>query len=451
MSGGQSRSQSDDKALTRRALLTNAAKLSGAGAVTGLGLVGCGSTSSSTSTQKSVASKRPTNVTISFWVIPYGTPTLPPFLDKHAALFKEQTGITVDVVLLSATSSTQKWNLAMANGSPPDVGDMFYLQSRIVQGRSKWGPLDITSFVDQGQFGDFNRFVPVAQREAKYKNRIYAVPWRIDIRDFVYNAAFVPTAPTTLDDFAQSAQNAYFAHRLQAGSQTIGGLYDQLKAVGACWGVEYLSGDLSRPILNDPRWLDACKWTQSMIKKKVLLAAAGIDITLPPFDNFVTQQVSSLFGGNESVVTIAKSTAPQVLPKIRSAGMPIGPAGQSICTASSGQFAVMQNSPHQAEGMKWIQYLTSPAVISDLCVATGTWPADEQAQSVLADSFSRPFFESSKTALGIDQPSPAWAELSAVPSGAFSQLTTDIFALKDPKTALATAQSAAEGVLARYA
>ena len=68
------------------------------------------------------------------------------------------------------SAALQKWALAMANGSNPNIGDMFYLQSRF--SRPSTVPMDITAEVKSGDFGNWGRFVPVAQRESSYLGKI---------------------------------------------------------------------------------------------------------------------------------------------------------------------------------------------------------------------------------------------------------------------------------------
>ena len=390
---------------------------------------------------------------ITFGTMPY--PVEPAkwqaFQKSTMAKFKKETGITVDWTTLVAQSFFQKWSLAMSKGTPPDVGDMFYLQSRVLQGKGKWGPVDLTERVEKGEFGNWDRFPPVAQREAKYEGKIYGVPWRIAAFPFVYNSALVPTAPTSIEDFEQVSADLFAKGGLKAGSTTWGQPYFQINAPAAVWGIEALTADLKKSALDDPRWLESMTWVQDMVSKNVLYKEAGIDApTGVSFDTVLRGQVGSAFNGDSSIMAAAEGTAPDMVKKLKSAPTPIGPTGKSTSIASSAQFAVFENSKAIDAGIEWIKYLIKPEVVAEMCKVTGQGPADIEVQDVLATPFTKPFYEASRTALGIDLPTPAWSELTAQPDGPLTELTRSVFAGRDVQEALGTANDKVNEILSKY-
>ena len=43
--------------------------------------------------------------------------------------------------------------------------------------------------------------------------------------------------------------------------------YQALCSVAAMWDVQWLTPDLTKSALKDPRWAEACNWAQKMIKQ----------------------------------------------------------------------------------------------------------------------------------------------------------------------------------------
>ncbi len=442
----ESTSQQVAGQVTRRDFIEDGLKL-GAGAAIGGSLLAAGTT------QPARAATRRASSTgaVRFWVQPYGDPKAwNTLLEQNVAAFKKQTGITVHYEVIPWASALQKWDLAMGTGDVPDVGDMFYLQSRVLQGRGKWGPLDLTSHVKSGAFGDYQRFVPVARREAAYKGAVYGIPWRIDIRAFIYDSNLWPSVPATYNDFAQMASSAVTSKKLIAAAQTIGVPYQQLKVIAAAWGLEFLTPDLKHSTLMDPRWGQVCTWIQNMVNKRVLLQQAATNLTLPAFDNFLEGRVAVLLGGNHQVVPTAQGTAPRMVSKISSGLMPTGPAGKHFSIASTAQFSIFENTKAKAESLQWVRYLTSPAVNKQWSIVSGQDPSDTVVQNMLANAFTRAIYLQSRTAFGIDQPTPAWAEISASPTGPATKLAIDVFSGANVHTALSQAHTGIEAILAKY-
>src|SRR6202030_899927 len=142
-----------------------------------------------------------------------------------------------EIVLWS--SALQRWDLAMTTGAPPDVGDIFFLPSRVLQGKGKWGPANITKMVQSGAFGPWNRFVPSSQADCSYNGQIYGIPWRIDIRGVVYRHDLWPTAPKTLADFEATGKQVVAKNpggKITYAAQTFGNAYHMLMLFGAIWG-----------------------------------------------------------------------------------------------------------------------------------------------------------------------------------------------------------------------
>jgi ABC-type glycerol-3-phosphate transport system substrate-binding protein len=426
-------------ALSRRAFLGRAASLAAGGAAINA-LAACGSGGSGSEAGK-----------ITMWSQGYGDPKqFSAFVAKTAKAWNDSGGAELEWDIVPWTSALQKWQLAMTNGSVPDVADMFFLQSRIVAGRGKWGPLDITDEVEKGTFGDWERYVPVAQREASYKDRIYGIPWRIDVRGLLYNDELMPKAPATLEELESMAVEAAGRHKLKAGGMPSGtstAPYQALKTIGAMWGVEFLSEDLTKSMLQDERWTEAVLWAHNAVKNKILLGSAVTSLKGDPYAPMLDKSVAFVLGGNEYIMPTAQASAPQLVDHLKSAPTPVGPTGTSIGTASTAQFSVFQNTKSRDESIEWLKRLSEPDFAIELAEVAGQASADTVVQAKQMTEFRRPFLEASRTALGIDQPTPVWAQLVAAPEGPLSKLALDVFGGREPRAALQEAHEATQTML----
>src|SRR5207244_12486635 len=100
---------------------------------------------------------------------------------------------------------------------------------------------------------------------------------------------------------------------------------------------------------------------------------------------------------------------------------------------------IFESTKARDESLQWLRYLTSPAVALALGKVSGQDSSDTVVQNRTVDAFHRPFYAQSRTALGIDQPTPAWGELVATPEGPLTKLAVNVFSGRDVKAELATA------------
>lgn len=388
--------------------------------------------------------------TVTMWSQGYGNPKVwQKFIADTTAAFRAQSGIDVKWEVIPWSSALQKWDLVMSNGEVPDVADVFYLQSRVVQGRGKWGPLDLTDAVSAGTFGDFNRFVSVGQTEAKYKDRIYGLPWRIDIRAFVSNTDLWAESPADLAAFEAKGKDAV-AKGARVAASNYGVPTHAISQLGALWDVRVLSEDFTTSNLTDPRWQEALTWVQRMIGEKLLIADAVGNTNFQPSDGLLNGTIGALFGANPSIRSGAQGSAPQMVEKLRASLMPAGPSGKRQSIASTAQLVVFENTKSREDSIAWLKYLTSSEVAAKLAAASGEQSPDSVVQAANADPFLTAFYEQSKQAVSIDAPIPAWTELSAPPEGPLSQLAVDVWTGGDVAKALATAHERVTEVLTHY-
>jgi ABC-type glycerol-3-phosphate transport system substrate-binding protein len=364
-------------------------------------------------------------------------------LGTQFAKLKEGS-VTTTVVPWSA--ALQKWALAMANGSNPNIGDMFYLQSRF--SRPSNAPLDITSQVNSGDFGDWGRFVPVAQRESSYLGKVYAIPWRIDIRTIVYYEDLWKPV-TTLSEFEAQALDLTGKHNLRAVAGLVGGAtsYQALCSVAAMWDVQWLTPDLTKSALKDPRWAEACNWAQKMVKQGVFLTSDVLNKESVAGASLDSREVAMTFGGNISIAESVTTTSASQGKLIKASLMPVVPGvGKPIGIASTAQYSIFNNTADKETALDYVKFLASANVAAAISTASVTQSADITVQDKDPNPLHKPFYQTSRTALGIDMPSPHWAQMTAA-TGPYTTLAAAIFSGQNVTSSINTAYEATQAIL----
>lgn len=446
-----------DHTLSRRRFLVgslaagSAAALAACSPAPGASSSGAAPTSGSSAAPASQGA--PGGGAVQFWTQPYGDQAaFTAFYDESVAAFKSATGIDVTVEQVPWDQALQRWELVMTSCETPDAADVFYPQARAKTGEGRCAPMDLTAAVNAGDFGDFNRYVDVAQVESKWQDKIIQVPWRIDARGFVGINTFWPNPPADLDEFEAVGKDIVAKNpNLEAAAAYVGGAgttYFMLTQTGSLWDIQILSADVTKSALDDPRWVEALTWAKRMIDARVLSNPA-----ITPFEEtkFLTGQAySAIFGGYPSIRESAASTAPDLVAMLTSSLMPQGPSGKQQSIASCAGFAIFEDSAVASESQQWVKFLTDPDIAIELVATAGQLSPDTAVQDMETDPWRAPFNQQSRVALGIDQPSPAWSQLGA-PDGPLDTLIKSVFGGgADIATSLATAHEGVNEVLASY-
>jgi multiple sugar transport system substrate-binding protein len=401
-------------------------------------------------TQVSASALDPTK-TVQVWIQGYGAEQ-GPVLDSLAAQFKQETGVTVQFETVDWSTAEQRWNLAMSTGDVPDIGDMFYLPQRIVQGRDQWGPLDLTSYIDAGQFGDWERIVQASRDESTFDGKVYGIPWRIDIRGWNARSDLWPTVPTTLDEMESQGMEVLAKAGVQGAGSWFPNGTDDLNMAGLAYGTTILTPDYTASNLLDPKWIDAATWMRDMARKRILLTESIID---PSFDYngaFFSGIVGAQWGG-VTLLEGALAQAPDVAPLVTSGLMPAGPVGESRSHGSCAQWSVFQNSEAIDEAVAFLSWLTTdPQRSLQVNQSTSSLSADTTVQELQSTPYLAPYFEQAKTLSLSDMPIPAWGEMRVAPDGPLETLGKRIIGSDDDlATLFKDADTAITEIFAKYA
>jgi ABC-type glycerol-3-phosphate transport system substrate-binding protein len=439
--------------LSRRQLLRGGAAVA-ATAVAGSLLAACGGSSNPPAAQATSTGKKSldTSKVVRVWIQNYGDPKQQSAaLAKITSGFKQETGVTVNFEGIDWATAEQKWDLAMSSGDLPDIGDMFYLPSRIVQGRGKWGPLDLTKRVDAGAFGDWERIVESSRHESTFDNKIYGIPWRIDLRAWSHRSDIFPSVPKTLDELETLGLAALGKKGVQGACTHFAQPVDALHQGAVAWGTTFLSADYKSSILNDPKWVEVCDWMRDMSNKKVFLAQSELDGKFNQNGSFYSGVTGAIYGSG-TVLNEAKGVAPQVVPKLVSGLQPVGPVGKSRSHASCAQWSIFENSPAIEESAAFLSWLSKDSQQSfALNQATSSLSADTEVQKLDTDPYYQPFYEQAKDLDLTDMPIVAWNEMRVFPSGPLNVMANKVWGSNEKiTTILADGHKAITDILAKY-
>jgi len=390
--------------------------------------------------------------TVRIWIQNYGDPKQQAeALATIGAAFKEATGVTIAFEGLDWATAEQKWDLAMTSGDLPDIGDMFYLPSRIVQGQGKWGPVDLTSSIDSGAFGDWNRIVQASRDESTIGGKVYGIPWRIDIRAWTGRSDMFASVPKTIQELESMGLEVLKKPGIQTATTHFAQPVDALHQGAVAFGTTFLTPDYKASNLQDPKWVDAANWMRDLTNKKIFSAQSEVDQKFNQNGSFYSGTTGAVYGSG-TMLNEAKGVAPQVVPLMVSGLQPAGPAGVSRSHGSCAQWSIFENSAAIPEATAFLAWLSTDAQMSNaLNLATSTISADSDVQKLDTDPYNVPFYEQAKNIEPTDMPIVAWNEMRVFPDGPLNVMANRVWGSTDDiATILSDGHKAITDILAKY-
>jgi multiple sugar transport system substrate-binding protein len=390
--------------------------------------------------------------TVRIWIQNYGDPQQQAdALATIAESFKQATGVTIAFEGLDWATAEQKWDLAMTSGDLPDIGDMFYLPSRIVQGQGKWGPVDLTSNIDAGDFGDWNRIVKASRDESTIDGKVYGIPWRIDIRAWTGRSDMFAAVPKTIQELESMGLEVLKKSGIQTATTHFAQPVDALHQGGLAFDTTFLSPDYKASNLLDPKWVDAANWMRDLSNKKIFSAQSEVDQKFNQNGSFYSGTTGAVYGGG-TMINEAKGVAPQVVPLMVSGLQPAGASGTSRSHGSCAQWSIFQNSPAIPEATAFLAWLsTDPDMSYALNQATSTISADTDVQKLDKEPYNAAFYEQAETIEPTDMPIVAWNEMRVFPDGPLNVMANRVWGSTDDiATILSDGHKAITDILAKY-
>jgi multiple sugar transport system substrate-binding protein len=257
-----------------------------------------------------------------------------------------------------------------AGASEPDI-----LQLDVV-----WTP----EFAAAGWILDLDRFrppldsfFPVTVAANRWKGRLYAMPWFVDVGMLYWRTDLMAAAPTSFAQLERTAARVRSDRGLPYGLVWQGARYEGLVAVFS----EYLGAHGGRILEGGRITVDAPAAVQALTMMRREIYDEGI---VPPAaltwheeeSRFAFQNGETAFMRNwpYAYALMQDSAASRVAGRFAVAPMPAAPGGEPAAALGGQQLAINANSAHPEAAWAVVEYLTQPPQMLERAAGVGEFP-----------------------------------------------------------------------------
>jgi multiple sugar transport system substrate-binding protein len=367
---------------------------------------------------------------ISFWTQPQGDILIfSDLMDDLTGRFRDQTGIQVNVETINASNQFTTWLTVAQGGAAPDCADMYWLHSFSGIGAGRYGPMPITQYLDQWPTLREDFYESTLQ-DVFWKNEFYGIPWRVDVRSFLYRTDFFEEAglaqtPTNWDELVEAGKALTvrdangnvtrwgYAPGNNSPAQVLYPFYWQA-------GGEFLSEDGRTATIDNEEMRTALKFMQDLVHVHQITSPEIFEKSSDPLTDFTSGNVAM----NGSVLASWPAQFDRDYPELDGlwalGKQPAGPEGQAAFMGG-GYWGVLYGTENVDACVEWIKFLSTPENMEQISRETGVvspmravmaselW-SDEPWKAVLADTVS--YGHTSQ------QPTSVWAAIAAPEPGA---------------------------------
>ncbi|HEY8553634.1 MAG TPA: ABC transporter substrate-binding protein [Burkholderiales bacterium] len=308
---------------------------------------------------------------------------------------------------------------------------------------------DVTELLPPAEHGDY---FPAALAAARYRGRLYAIPWFVDAgllyyrKDLLAAHGFAP--PRTWDELA------HIALHLRARIPGLHGFVWQGKQYEGlvCNVLEYLWG-AGGDVLRDGQAVLESAENRRALAFVHALVPRGIS---PELVATATEETSRhVFGSGRAVflrnwpyaATLFERPGAAVRGKVGIAPLPHFPGHVSAATLGGWHLGINRRARHPEEAAAFVRFMTSPEAQRVLAREYGLNPARRPLYADAELLEAQPHLETLRPILDAARPrpvTPRYAQLSQVLQSEFSGVVTGI---REPEAALAAAQREIERIL----
>jgi multiple sugar transport system substrate-binding protein len=317
---------------------------------------------------------------ITFTMMNYGDFTAQDTLLRELTKdFEAQTGIKVLYEVINWGQAREKITTWHLGGDAPDVSDMFWAFTYSDLGGGEFGTRPIEQEL-KTYIPDYEtRFLKSAFGDVQYKNHLYGIPWRVDVRPLVYRADFFeeagldPAGLRTWDDLIKYGQA--LTVRDEKGNVTRWGLgfsddpvqffYNWVYGAGGA----FMDKDYKKATLDTEAGRAAVQYLVDMIQKyKVASIDNVIDASYDPNAEFAAGKIAIL-PATGSLKSFIENNAPQ-LKNVTVAREPVKNVTQESFQGA-GYFGLNYQCKDIDSSMKWLAFLSSDANMLKLSKTLG--------------------------------------------------------------------------------
>ncbi|MCD9025308.1 ABC transporter substrate-binding protein [Cohnella silvisoli] len=371
--------------------------------------------STATGTTAPSASASDKEIPIKLWIYPMimgkngeGTGNPDDFAKEYARQFKEQhPNANVSVEILDWAGGTEKLDVAVAAGSPPDL--VYTINNfGAVTKYGKMGALEpIDDYLKPEDWDDYSDSVKGAM---KYGDKNYLWPWLKLVSGVAINLDLFkeknavdllplnrPLRDWTYDEYLKAAQATTFSR--SGGSKPDvfgtsiwgkdGPFFMYLYGVGN--GGNLVNDSFDKSTITDPKFKEGIQFMADLaIKYKVASpGSAGLSVTNAS-EMFLNQQVAMYPGGTDILDSVAKSPKPF---EVAFVAPPHGKDQPTAAWNNVGGFIVFKQKDEEKKKMvmEFARFITDTEH-SKIVKATGSFPARNSSGNLYGDDANMAYF-----------------------------------------------------------
>jgi ABC-type glycerol-3-phosphate transport system substrate-binding protein len=225
---------------------------------------------------------------------------------------------------------------------------------------------------------DTAAFLPAAMAANRWRGRLYAMPWFVDVGMLYWRTDLMSRAPTTFAELATVAARARQQSGLRYGLAWQGARYEGLVAVFA----EYLGGhggrilDGSKVVVNSAAGVRALTLMREEIYREAIVPQAALtwheEEARFAFQN---GEVALMRNWPYAFALMEDTARSLVAGRFAVAPMPAAPGGTPTATLGGAQLAINAYSEHPDAAWRVIDFLTAPEQMLERGRGVGEFPA----------------------------------------------------------------------------
>ncbi|WP_157236486.1 extracellular solute-binding protein [Wenxinia marina] len=402
---------------------------------------------------------------VEFWTMTYGDQLN--WKGEVEALidgFTEETGIEVRHEIVPWGSAFQTYLTVSQGGAAPDCADMYWLHSFSAIGGDQHGPMPLNEYRDEYFPTLEEDFYAGALQDVLWQDDFYGIPWRGDIRAFIYRTDFAEEAgidgpPQTWDEIVEDAK-ALTVRDENGNVERWGFAYGTATNV-VSWLLPYywqaggtmMTDDGQTATIDNEAMRTALTFMRDLMWEHQVVNPDSLEAGYDPQPLFVNGQLAMVGSAEQAWGVELDRDYPQLEGQWAMATSPAGPEN-SDSFSGAGYFGVLRGSDHVEECVQLIEYMSRDENMLRLAQAAGTVSTKPE---VMASEFwsDRPWKivvgEALQDAHTSQHPAPAWSAIATPePGGILYDLMYDVIVLQeDMDASIAEAQERMQAELDR--
>jgi len=328
---------------------------------------------------------------------------------EYARQFKEEhPNVNISVELLDFAGGTEKIDVSIAAGSPPDL--VYTINN--FGGVTKYGKMGVLEpidpFLEQADWDDYPDAVKGAM---KYNDKTYLWPWLKLVSGIAINMDLFkerhaeallpldrPLRDWTFEEFTKAAQATTFSRSNQSKPDVYGtGVWGKdapyyMYFNGVANGGNVINGTFDKTVMTDPKFVEGVQYSVDLANKYKVTppGAAGLTVTNVN-DMFLNQQIAMYPSFSNIVDQVKKAPKPF---EVAFVAPPHGPGQETTAWNNVGGFIAFKQKDEEKKKlvMEFARFITNTEN-SKIVKAIGVFPARNSTGNLYGDDPVMSYFD----------------------------------------------------------